>query len=79
MGVLLEQDQAVGERWFNNSEIKFIEEPEKKMGAITFGVWADSIKIEEYKNKLKTVLDTENITYTNRFYFFGYTPSFDFF
>lgn len=63
----------------NKSEIQFKEEPAKKMAAITFGGWADSVKIEEYKNKLTAILATENIAHTNRFYFFGYNPPFDLF
>ena len=63
----------------NQSEIKFHEEPAKTVAAITFGGWANSKKIETYKNKLKTSLNTLGISYTNHFYFLGYNPPFDIF
>lgn len=63
----------------NQSQIKFWEEPAKIVAAITFGGWANDEKIEKYKQKLKSALDTEGITYTNRFYFLGYNPPFEFF
>ena len=63
----------------NQSEIKFHEEPAKTVAAITFGGWANSNKIETYKNKLKASLNTLGISYTNHFYFLGYNPPFDIF
>ncbi|MFE3868014.1 SOUL family heme-binding protein [Flavobacterium sp. LS2P90] len=63
----------------NQSQIKFREEPAKIVAAITFGGWANDKKIEKYKQKLKSALDAEGITYTNRFYFLGYNPPFEFF
>jgi len=63
----------------NQSAIEFREEPAKTVAAITFGGWADDAKIEKYKAKLKAALDAEGITYTNRFYFLGYNPPFEFF
>ncbi len=63
----------------NQSKIKFREEPAKIVAAITFGGWANDEKIEKYKQKLKSALDAEGITYTNRFYFLGYNPPFEFF
>ena len=62
----------------NQSKIEFREEPAKVVAAITFGGWANSEKIEKYKNLLIKVLDREGISYTNRFYFLGYNPPFDF-
>jgi len=61
----------------NQSNIEFREEPSKTMAAITFGGWANSNKIEVYKNKLKTALEEEGIPYSNKFYFFGYNPPFE--
>lgn len=61
----------------NQSTIEFKEEPAKTVAAITFGGWADSEKIEMYKNKLIEALDKEGIAYTNKFYFLGYNPPFD--
>ena len=51
--------------------------PAKTVAAITFGGWANSERIEEYKNKLIAALDKEGIAYTNKFYFLGYNPPFD--
>lgn len=61
----------------NQSDIEFREEPSKTMAAITFGGWANSKKIEVYKNKLKAALEEEGIPYSNKFYFFGYNPPFE--
>ena len=61
----------------NQSNIEFKEEPAKTVAAISFGGWANSKKIESYKNKLKTVLDNEGIAHTNKFYFFGYNAPFE--
>ncbi|WP_338357444.1 heme-binding protein [Yeosuana marina] len=61
----------------NQSNIEFKEEPSKTMAAITFGGWANSKKIEAYKKKLMTALDEEGISYSNKFYFFGYNPPFE--
>jgi hypothetical protein len=63
----------------NQSQIKFREEPAKTVAAISFGGWADDEKIEEYKQKLKSALDAEGITYTSHFYFLGYNPPFEIF
>lgn len=63
----------------NQSQIKFREEPAKTVAAITFGGWSDDKKIEKYKQLLLSALDAESISYTNRFYFFGYNPPFEFF
>ena len=53
----------------NKSAIEFKEEPAKTVAAITFNGWADDDKIEKYKQKLKAALDSEGISYSNRFYF----------
>jgi len=63
----------------NQSNIEFIIEPEQIVAAISFGGWANSNKIKEYKNKLKAALDLEGIEYTNNFSFFGYNPPYDIF
>ncbi|EIA07899.1 SOUL family heme-binding protein [Flavobacterium frigoris] len=63
----------------DQSEIEFREEPAKTVAAISFGGWANDEKIEKYKQQLKSALDAEGITYTNRFYFLGYNPPFEFF
>jgi len=63
----------------NQSQIEIRQEPAKTIAAITFGGWASDEKIEKYKQKLKSALDAENITYTNRFYFLGYNPPYEVF
>ena len=63
----------------NQSQINFVEEPEKKIAAIGFTGWANDEKISKYKKKLKLILETENISYTNQFYFFGYNPPYEIF
>lgn len=63
----------------NQPNIKFREEPAKTVAAITFGGWANDEKIEKYKQELKSALDAEGIAYTNKFYFLGYNPPFEFF
>ena len=61
----------------NQSKIEFKEEPTKTVAAITFGGWANSDKIESYKQKLIAALDAENIEYHNRFFFLGYNPPYE--
>jgi hypothetical protein len=63
----------------NQTGIEFKEEPAKMLAAITFGGWADDIKIEKYKQQLKAALDAEGIRYTNQFYFFGYNAPYEVF
>ena len=61
----------------NQSQVKFHEEPEKRVAAITFGGWADDEKIEKYKKQLIKALEAEGIAYTNRFYFLGYNAPYE--
>jgi hypothetical protein len=61
----------------NQSQIEFREEPAKTVAAITFGGWSNDKKIEKYKKELIAALDTEEIAYTNRFYFLGYNPPYE--
>ena len=63
----------------NTSQIKFMQEPAKTVGAISFSGWANDANIEKYKQKLMDAMDAEGIAYTNRFYFLGYNPPFEFF
>ena len=63
----------------NQSQINFVEEPAKKIAAISFTGWANDEKILKYQKKLKLILETENISYTNQFYFFGYNPPYEIF
>ena len=63
----------------NQSQIKFQQEPAKTVAAISFGGWANDEKIEKYKQKLIEALEAEGIVYSNRFYYLGYNPPFEFF
>mgnify|MGYP006161434257 CR=1 FL=1 len=63
----------------NQPQIKFQEEPEKTVAAISFGGWANDKKIEKYKQKLKSALESKGVAYTNRFFFLGYNPPFEVF
>ena len=63
----------------NQAEIVFKNEPAKTVAAITFNGWADDEKIERYKQDLKLALDTQKISYTNRFYFLGYNAPYEVF
>ena len=61
----------------DQSEINFREEPAKTVAAISFGGWADSEKIDNYKNILTAELDAFGINYTNRFFYLGYNPPYE--
>ena len=63
----------------NQPQINFVEEPAKKIAAISFTGWANDEKILKYQKKLKLILETENISYTNQFYFFVYNPPYEIF
>jgi hypothetical protein len=60
-----------------NQNIEFIQMPEKKMAAITFGGWANDKKIEQYKAKLISVLAENNIKHNNTFSVLGYNPPYE--
>jgi hypothetical protein len=60
-----------------NSDIQFIEVPEKKMAAITFGGWASDKKIEKYRLQLMALLDKKAIKYSNKFSVLGYNSPFE--
>ena len=61
----------------NNDDIEFTEMPAKKVAAITFNGWANDDKIKDYKEKLRAVLDKNEIKYTAKFYFLGYNAPFE--
>ena len=61
----------------NQSEIQFKEVPEKTMASITFGGWADSEKIEKYKQKLIKLLEEKEIKHSAKFYFHGYNAPYE--
>ena len=60
-----------------NTNIKFIEVPEKKMAAITFGGWASDKKIEKYRLMLVNLLDKNKIKYSDKFSVLGYNPPYE--
>lgn len=61
----------------DQSAIEFVDMPAKKMAAVKFGGWANDDKIEKHKQDLIKALDKEGISYTNRFYFFGYNAPYE--
>ena len=61
----------------NNPEIRFASEPEKIMAAITFGGWATDERIAEYTQKLKNLLDQNNIEHGGTFSYLGYNPPYE--
>lgn len=61
----------------NQSQIEFKEMPEKVVASISFGGWANSEKIDEYKEKLIRLLKEDNIEHTSKFYFLGYNAPFE--
>ena len=63
----------------NESSIEFKEMPSKRVAAISFGGWANSDKIKEYKKKLIMALDAEGISHTNKFFFLGYNAPYELF
>lgn len=60
-----------------NTNIEFIEIPEKKIAAITFSGWASDEKIEKYKLLLIKLLDENGIKYANKFSVLGYNPPYE--
>lgn len=58
----------------NNSNIQFEKQPEKVVAAIRFSGWASDEKIKTYTDKLKTLLDSNNVTYHGQFSYLGYNP-----
>lgn len=63
----------------DQSLIEFKEEPAKTVAAISFNGWANDKKIEKFKQELKSALDAEGITYSDRFYFLGYNAPYEVF
>ena len=63
----------------DQSLIEFKEEPAKTVAAIIFNGWANDKKIEKFKQELKSALDAEGITYSDRFYFLGYNAPYEVF
>ncbi len=61
----------------NSKQIKFQEEPAKTVAAITFGGWADQKKINRYKSELIEALESNKISYTQKFYFLGYNAPYE--
>jgi effector-binding domain-containing protein len=62
-----------------NSNIKFIEVPEKKYAAIRFGGWTSQTKIENHQQKLLKLLEDHNIEYLAHSLFCGYNSPMELF
>lgn len=60
----------------NNPDVHFKTEKEKFLATITFGGWSNDEKIAEYTDKLKALLQENNIKHFNNFSYFGYNPPF---
>jgi hypothetical protein len=60
----------------NASDIKFREEPSKQVAVISFGGWANSLKIEQYKDQLIQSLKEKGIAHNDKFHYLGYNPPF---
>ena len=52
-----------------NSSIKFIEVPQKKFAAISFGGWSSQSKIDYNKKKLIKFLEDNNVEYLSNYLF----------
>lgn len=61
----------------NNSKVKFKQEDEKTVAAITFSGWANDAKIKEHIEKLKILLNENGIKHSNEFSFLGYNSPFE--
>ena len=62
-----------------NKKIEFKQIPARKMAAITFGGWANDDKISSYNQQLIESLQREGISYSDKFYFYGYNPPYEVF
>ncbi len=63
----------------NASNIEFLEIPEKKVAAISFGGWANNKKIALQKQKLINALNNKGIKHTSKFYYLGYNAPYEVF
>jgi hypothetical protein len=63
----------------NQPQIKFQNEPAKKVAAKEFKGWANDKKINKYKQMLISFLKAEEVKHTNRFYFLGYNAPYEVF
>ena len=63
----------------NQSNINFVEEPEKLVAAIKFKGWANDKKIKRYKEQLITALKHEGIPHLNKFELYGYNAPYEVF
>ena len=63
----------------NQSNINFVEEPEKLVAAIKFKGWANDKKIQRYKKQLITALKHEGIPHLNKFELYGYNAPYEVF
>jgi hypothetical protein len=61
----------------DNPNVRFSEESEKTMAAISFGGWANDTKIQEHIDLLKALLNEHDILYKGSFSYLGYNPPFE--
>ena len=61
-----------------NSNIEFIEMPERMIAAVTFSGWANNEKIARYRLALEEMLKENGIKHTGRFSVLGYNPPYEF-
>jgi len=61
----------------NSSKVQISEVQSKRLAVIRFGGWANDRRIEKYKEKLKAILQEENIQYKEPFLYMGYNAPWD--
>ena len=60
-----------------NSSIRFIHEGETKMAVVRFDGWANDDRIELHRKRLVATLDSNGISHSEEFSFFGYNPPYE--
>lgn len=63
----------------NSTQIEFVEVPNRKLAAITFGGYANDASIELHKQELINILKDNKIKHKGNFSFFGYNPPYQIF
>ena len=63
----------------NSTQIEFVELPNRKLAAITFGGYANDASIELHKQELINILRDNKIKHKGNFSFFGYNPPYQMF
>lgn len=63
----------------NSTQIEFVELPNRKLAAITFGGYANDASIELHKQELINILRDNKIKHKGNFSYFGYNPPYQMF